>query len=352
MKERFFKTCMVIAITSFISGCFNSDSPQDTTKVELTENVKIGLAHCCDPSDVFMYNFYQRFQAAGSENPKIDLILKNANNDKAAQLKQVDQLIADGVQALLMTVVPGEDPGQVHHNAVLGKAEVAGIPVVLYVIHASYSTFKKHPNTYFVGSLAPQSGIYQGELIIKGWTENPQWDRNKDGIIQYAILKGTPGNPDAEARTKWVGATILNYPGKGIAAEQIDLVVGNWRFEEARQIVNKWLNSDAGKKIEVLIANNDDMALGAIEALNENNTTLPVFGVDAVPKALRHIQNGKMAATVQQDGTQQANEALNLAINLALGNPTSQNTEYKVVNRELMVPYIPIDKDNVQAFIK
>lgn len=314
--------------------------------------VKIGVSHCCSTSDLYMNNVFKTIEKQGGADPLIEMKLLRANENQQVQVRQVDKLIADGIQALLLAFVVDNDPEHKHYRTLLQKAKNANIPVVLYVIHADETTFSQFDNAYFVGSIAPQSGIYQGELIIDGWTENPVWDKNGDNTIQYAILKGPDGNPDAEARTKWVQGTIENYPGKGISAERLDLVSAKWRRDKAKEVVLNWLNGDIGDKLELIIANNDDMAVGAVEALQVANISLPVTGVDAIPDALKAVKDGKMLGTVQQNAQAQALEALNLAVNLATGRSLRHNTEEKVVGRELMVPYVSINQDNVKDFIQ
>ncbi|MCK8339527.1 substrate-binding domain-containing protein, partial [Erwinia amylovora] len=100
--------------------------------------------------------------------------------------------------------------------------------------------------------------------------------------------------------------------------------------------------------IEVVIANNDAMAMGAVEALKaQNRSSVPVFGVDALPEALALVKSSAMAGTVLNDAKNQAKATLELAKHLAAGKPATEGTRYKLDGKVVGVAYIPVDKDNL-----
>ncbi|RND25111.1 methyl-galactoside ABC transporter substrate-binding protein, partial [Vibrio cholerae] len=90
------------------------------------------------------------------------------------------------------------------------------------------------------------------------------WDKNGDGVLQYVMLKGEPGHPDAEARTTYSVQTIND---NGIKTQELHMDTGMWDTAMAKDKMDAWLSGPNGSKIEVVIANNDGMAMGAIEAL-------------------------------------------------------------------------------------
>ncbi|STW49552.1 galactose ABC transporter substrate-binding protein [Klebsiella pneumoniae] len=141
------------------------------------------------------------------------------------------------------------------------------------------------------GTDSKESGIIQGDLIAKHWKANPNWDLNKDGQIQYVLLKGEPGHPDAEARTTYV---IKELNDKGLKTQQLQLDTAMWDTAQAKDKMDAWLSGPNANKIEVVIANNDAMAMGAVEALKAHNkSSIPVFGVDALPEALALVKSGR-----------------------------------------------------------
>ena len=151
----------------------------------------------------------------------------------------------------------------------------------------------------------------------------PALDLNKDGKIQYVLLKGEPGHPDAEARTKYV---IEQLNAKGIPTEQLFIDTGMWDAAMAKDKVDAWLSSSKANEIEMIISNNDGMALGALEATKAHGKKLPIFGVDK--------------AVVQ------------LSANLANGKAATEGTQWKLENRVVRIPYVGVDKDNLSEFLK
>ncbi|WP_313363928.1 substrate-binding domain-containing protein, partial [Mixta calida] len=159
-----------------------------------------------------------------------------------------------------------------------------------------------------------------------------------------------PGHPDAEARTKYVIDTLNK---DGIKTQQLAMDTAMWDTAQAKDKVDAWLSGPNANKIEVVIANNDAMAMGAVEALKAHNkTAIPVFGVDALPEALAMVKSGAMAGTVLNDGANQAKATFDLAKNLADGKPAADGTNFKLENKIVRIPYVAVDKENLSQFSK
>ncbi|WJV55131.1 galactose/glucose ABC transporter substrate-binding protein MglB [Pectobacteriaceae bacterium CE90] len=275
----------------------------------------------------------------------VQLLMNDSQNDQSKQNDQVDVLLAKGVKALAINLV---DPAAA--AVILNKASSSGIPVVFFNKEPNAKVMARYPNAYYVGTDSKEAGIIQGQLIEKHWKSTPAWDLNKDGQIQYVLLKGEPGHPDAEARTKYVISTLNK---DGIKTQQLQMDTAMWDTAQAKDKMDAWLSGPNANKIEVVIANNDAMAMGAIEALKAHNkTSIPVFGVDALPEALSLIKSGAMAGTVLNDAESQAKATLDLAKNLAEGKPATEGTSFKIENKIVRVPYVPVDKDNLSQFMK
>ena len=218
-------------------------------------------------------------------------------------------------------------------GTVIEKARGQNIPVVFFNKEPSRKALDSYDKAYYVGTDSKESGIIQGDLIAKHWKANPNWDLNKDGQIQYVLLKGEPGHPDAEARTTYV---IKELNDKGLKTQQLQMDTAMW---------------DTAQAIEVVIANNDAMAMGAVEALKAHNkSSIPVFGVDALPEALALVKSGAMAGTVLNDANNQAKATFELAKNLADGKDAAAGTNWKIDNKIVRVPYVGVDKDNLSQF--
>ena len=196
-----------------------------------------------------------------------------------------------------------------------------------------------------MGTDSKESGIIQGELAVEHWTRNPAWDLNNDGVIQYALLKGEPGHPDAEARTTYVISTLNS---KGYKTEEIYMDTAMWDAAMAKDKVDAWISGPNGNKIEMILSNNDAMAMGAIESLKAvGKTGIPVFGVDALNEALALIKNGQMQGTVLNDANNQAKAAFELAHNLANHKKATEGTNWSMQNKVVRIPYVGIDKGDL-----
>ncbi|GLR10794.1 galactose/glucose ABC transporter substrate-binding protein MglB [Mixta theicola] len=275
----------------------------------------------------------------------VQLLMNDSQNDQSKQNDQIDVLLAKGVKALAINLV---DPAAA--GVVIDKARSNDVPVVFFNKEPSAKVLAGYDKAYYVGTDSKESGVIQGQLIEKHWKTTPAWDLNKDGQIQFVLLKGEPGHPDAEARTKYVIDTLNK---DGIKTQQLALDTAMWDTAQAKDKVDAWLSGPNSNKIEVVIANNDAMAMGAVEALKAHNkSSIPVFGVDALPEALALVKSGAMAGTVLNDGANQAKATFELAKNLADGKSAAEGTNFKLENKIVRIPYVAVDKENLAQFSK
>lgn len=295
--------------------------------------------------DNFMSVVRKAIEKEAKASSGVQLLMNDSQNSQSTQNDQVDVMVAKGVKALAINLV---DPAAA--DVVISKAKANDIPVVFFNKEPSAKALASYDKAYYVGTDSKESGVKQGELIEKHWKANPAWDLNKDGEIQFVLLKGEPGHPDAEARTKYVIDTLNK---DGIKTQQLHLDTAMWDTAQAKDKMDAWLSGPNGNKIEVVIANNDAMAMGAVEALKAHNKqSVPVFGVDALPEALALIKSGAMAGTVLNDADNQAKATFDMAKNLAEGKPATEGTPYKLDGKVVRVAYVPVDKDNLSQFTK
>lgn len=276
---------------------------------------------------------------------KAELIMNDSQNDQAKQNDQVDAMIAKKVDALAINLV---DPGAA--TAIAEKAKAAGIPLVFFNKEYPEGTDKiPYDDVVYVGTTSAESGVIQGELILDAWKANPDWDKNGDGTMQYVMLMGEPGHPDAEARTKESVATV---EAAGIPTQEIALQTGMWDASKAKELMETWLAAH-GDDIEMVICNNDGMALGAVEALKAagyfaDGKYMPVVGVDAIPEALELIKEKQILGTVLNDPLNQGKATMELAINAALGKDFLEGTSWELdPTKAVRVPYVAITEDNL-----
>ena len=274
----------------------------------------------------------------------VELLMNDSQNAQSIQNDQVDVLLSKGVKALAINLV---DPAAA--PTIIGKAKGDDVPVIFFNKDPGAKAIGSYEHAYYVGTDPKESGIIQGDLIAKQWKANPALDLNKDGKIQYVLLKGEPGHPDAEARTKYV---VEQLNAKGIQTEQLFIDTGMWDAAMAKDKVDAWLSSSKANEIEVIISNNDGMAMGALEAARAHGKQLPIFGVDALPEVLQLIKKGEIAGTVLNDGVNQGKAVVNLANNLSHGKPATEGTKWELKDRVVRIPYVGVDKDNLSEFLK
>ena len=294
--------------------------------------------------DNFMALMHKEIDKEAKQLKGIELLMNDSQNAQSIQNDQVDVLLSKGVKALAINLV---DPSAA--PTIIGKAKPDNIPVVFFNKDPGGKAIGSYDMAYYVGTDPKESGIIQGDLIAKQWKAMPAMDLNKDGKIQFVLLKGEPGHPDAEARTKYV---VDQLNKQGIQTEQLFMDTGMWDAAMAKDKTDAWLSSSRANDIEVIISNNDGMALGALEATKAHGKKLPIFGVDALPEALQLIKKGDLAGTVLNDGVNQGKAVVQLSNNLAQGKAANEGTNWKVENRVVRIPYVGVDKDNLSEFLK
>ena len=261
----------------------------------------------------------------------------DANSNQTTQTEQIDTAIAKGTKALCVNIMDtGSDDAA---KTIVGKAKSAEIPVIFFNRSVSEAVVKSYDKCVFVGTDYEMAGRMQGELVGNYLIENyDSVDINSDGRISYCMFKGQQGNAEAEARTKYaveIANDILVKAGKpklvfydsrntdGYLVDQD----GNWSNAAANNYMKTILSAysePGGNMVELVIANNDEMALGAISALNEagynkeGGRVIPVFGIDATDAARSKIDAGYMAGTVKQDSRGMA-EAISTIVKNFLG---------------------------------
>ena len=302
--------------------------------------VKIGVT-VYKYDDNFMALVRQEIEKLGGV-AGAELIMNDSQNSQSTQNDQVDVMISKGVKVLAINLV---DPAAA--QTIIDKAKAANIPVVFYNKEPTPEAMASWDKVFYVGTKSEESGIIQGDIIEKQWKAHPEWDLNKDGKIQYVMLKGEPGHPDAEARTKY---SIKELNDKGIQTEKLQEDTAMWDTAQAKDKMDAWISGPNRAKIEVVITTNDGMALGAIESLKGAGKKLPVFGVDAFAEAIAKIESGEMMGTVLNDAKNQAKATFELAFNLAQGKDAIAGTTWKLVDKAVRVAYVGVDKDNAKDF--
>ena len=263
----------------------------------------------------------------------------DANSNQSTQTEQVDVAISKGSRMLVVNVVDtGSDDAA---KTLIERAKSANIPIIFFNRSVDEEVVKSYDKCVFVGTDYEMAGRMQGEMVGKYLLENyDKTDLNKDGKISYVMFKGEEGNMEAIARTKYgvedcnqvlqrAGKPELQFYDPQNTNKYLVDQNGNWSSAAATNYMSTLLAkySESNKNIvELIIANNDEMALGAISALQsagynkQNAKTIPVFGVDATDAARSAIKAGSMTGTIKQDSEGMAEAMLHLVENFTEGN--------------------------------
>ncbi|MDS0525682.1 galactose ABC transporter substrate-binding protein [Clostridium sp. SHJSY1] len=204
------------------------------------------------------------------------------------------------------------------------------------------SPIKYYSKVVFINIDYKESSIMEGRLIVDEWKNNKlSMDKNGDGKLQYIMLQGRPGSRLSAARTKY---PILTINEAGIETQELASISANWDKDLAKNSISSAFLK-YGNNIEAIIANDDTMAIGAVEALqqygyNKGNKLkyIPVFGADGTPEAKYLVKEGFMTGTVSQETKPVAKALYDVGMNLVSGKNPTVNTNLTVNDQEIAVP--------------
>lgn len=299
-------------------------------------------------NDNFMNGVVRPELESYAEEKGVELDLVDSEGSQATLNNQVDTFISKGVDVLAINLV---DPAAA--GAIIEKAKDADIPLVLFNKEATVEgVMDDYDKVWYVGTDSAEAGIIQGEMMVSDWQANPDWDLNGDGVLDYVLLKGEPGHPDAEARTV---EAVKAFTDAGIDVNELALQPSTqWSTADANNTMEAWLDTAWASDIELVICNNDGMAFGAIQAMAANGFDIPVYGVDALEEAIAKIGTGDMNGTVLNDGVNQARATIDLAINAANGVDVLEGTDWVLDSptgtKAVRVPYVAVTEDNYEDF--
>lgn len=281
----------------------------------------------------------------GEKGYETSILIRGAGGSQRTQDDQVKELIDAGCNVLCVNLVDRADPSEI-----IDLARENDVPIIFFNREPVAEDMMQWDRLYYVGAFADQSGIMQGELAVELIQSEPSIDRNKDGKIQYVILEGEAGHQDAIIRSENVVETLQNHD---IEIEKLSNGIANWNRAQAQNQMLQMI-SQHQNKIELVLANNDDMALGAIDAyekLNYSESALPVFlGIDGTDVGLEAVKDSKLAGTVYNDKEGQAKAMTELAVALVTGDGMDK-IEFQD-KKYIYLPYSEVTESTVDNFLK
>lgn len=282
-----------------------------------------------------------------------DIELVDSQNKQPTQNEQVDTFITKGVTALAINPVDRTAAGPI-----IEKAKAKKLPIVFLNREPEKTDMNSYDKVWYVGAKAEQSGTQSGEILVDYFKAHPEADKNKDGVIQYVMLQGEPGHQDATLRTEY---SIKAIEAGGFKTQKLAADTAMWDKAKATDLMKAFITGQGLDKIEAVLANNDDMALGAIEALkaegyNKGDASkyIPVVGVDATAPALQAMKEGSLLGTVLNDAENQGKATVNIALAAAEGKEINEaNIGYPVTDgKYVWINYVKVTQENYKDYIK
>ena len=309
-KKRRVRVLLSVAIGSVVfvmSGCSGkSDQTEKTLRVGV-------ITYSQD--DPFINGLTDelkmQLKAMENRNRRIIVSIKNGNDDQQEQNEKVEEMIDAGCDVLCVNLVDRTAPSRI-----IRMARNENIPIIFFNREPVREDLMQWEKLYYVGCDAEQSGIMQGEIAAEYINSHPNVDKNKDGKIQYVILEGEAGHQDAISRTEYSVKTLMK---NNVLLEKLSYQFADWNRGQAENRMNR-LISQYGKDIELVISNNDEMALGAVEAYRKagySREDWPViFGIDGMEDALEAVKAGEMQGSIFNNRVDQAKEMAQMAVDL------------------------------------
>ena len=267
-----------------------------------------------------------------------NISIMDGKNDQSEQMNQIRNFVTQGFDVMIVNLVQASSEPDVTNIC-----NEAGIPVV-YINREPDAEREEAWVTdgikaTYVGADARQSGTYQGEEIAE--LEN-KGDADGDGVVRYIMVQGDPENVDAQYRTEF---SVKALTDAGVEVEELDLQRGDWDRNKGQEIAQNDL-AKFGDEIEVVFCNNDDMAIGALQAIQAAgrtvNENIYLVGVDALSEALEAVIAGNLTGTVFNDHFSQSHSAADAAINYLTG---AGNEHY------IGCDYVKVTQDNAQEVL-
>lgn len=319
MKKILSSALIICMISVWVVGCSGGEKTNKNS-IEASsegnkETYKIGVAGSSF-ADKWQTYLYDAIQAEADSMDDVEVIFTDAKDDSSIQIANMENLIAQDVDAIIIVMVDTEGS-----KPYVKMCEDAKIPLI-----GVNRTFEGAD--LYVGSESIQAGIMQMEEVVKLLGEKGN----------VCILEGFPGHEPTVERTAGNIQVAEQYEDINVIRQD----TGKWDRAKGMEVAENWLQS--GDEINAIVANNDEMAIGAIRALEAiNNTDIVVAGIDATLDALEYVKNESLDITIFQSPFGQGTQSLQAAVSIVKG---------EEVEETIWVPFEIVTKDNVDEYIK
>ena len=314
------KIAVLLALILSLTGCAKMPTiaPLETPEAAVLNAVaqlpKIGaVISRYDDGFLSFVRTYMEISAEG--RAELDMLDSRGSQDR--QLKLIDTMIGKGVQALVVNLVDANAAQQV-----IDKAQAAGLPVIFFETEPDAQVLASYDQAWYVGTNPSDIEKVASGIVARGWRENPGFDRNQDGRVQIIVLGKSAGLEKALIA----------------AGLRVDIIATDDTITTQQQAATamKTLLEEHKGTLEYVICANDYLALGAADALmkagfyNEEGSTMPVVGMQAMPQSLELIRQGQIQGSVLKDARSIASAVTDLAYNAAMGLAPLQDTTWQM----------------------
>jgi ABC-type sugar transport system substrate-binding protein len=319
---------------------------------------------------LLMRNMDEQFLKDYSDNIKklaaqkgVDLNVQDARSDGATQLTQLQTLLNQGYKYFIIVPCVSE-----LSEAMNQEIQAKGGAAAYSNIQPTVASLKVGKNFFFASSPEFVGGRYQGQLIADYFDKNPAKAPGKN--VNMLLILGQLGHP---AQVNREAGLLAELKTRGYNVNIVARDTANWTPDQAQQKMDAWIASFRGK-FNVVAAQNDGMALGAVESLIQNGftkndasdgtiLTVPVLGIDATGDAIKSMKENKLYATVLQDAVGQSAAAFDVIYQIATGTYKPGNAaggtpaattpiseapanDASIIGQCYLVPFVPVDKNS------
>ena len=340
MKKKLLAALMASAMmVSMLAGCGGNTT---STTQEGGETAEEGgssdgysMTLIMSLRDEFLSTLEAGAQSA-AEELGVTLATQDANNDTGKTIQFIEAARNAGDDAVLVNMVDAATAQQC--------IDAAGDMQIVFVNRVPQDTSVLGGNAAAVVSDENQSGGYQGQFLADYFKAKGQTD------VRYLMLQGTLGLVHTEQRS---ASVIQGMKDDGLnPIEAAAPLVAEYNRADAMDMISPLLSTT---EFDCIIANNDAMALGAVEAMQAQGmdpTSIPIVGIDATVDGIQAIKDGTLAMTVFQDANGQGYGAVKAAVNLIEGNAINDGTDYETdeTGNIVWVPFEPVTPENVADY--
>lgn len=321
MKKKIVSIILVLTMILSLAACGSKEKKEDTKETGESSGKSKKIAYCINSStdtfEVYVYEGAKKY----CEEKGIELVLVDGEDDTATQLSKMDSICESGVDGVILVPVDTNGDGSEYRKI----ADEYEVPLVSAVRQCQSAWV-------MVSTDSSEAGKMQGEYIVENYGEK----------LDVALLVGILGSEDMTKRTESLKGVLSKYPDINIVFEDC----ANWNRDEGMAIAENWIQSK--KNIDVVVANNDEMAIGAGLALEASDMLedVAVIGIDAQENGLAAMEDGILTASVFQPAGEQGKTAVETVLDCIDGKYTGEKTEWVQINFEM------VTQDNFKEYMQ